>query len=85
MPNDLVERVKTNFQLGGHKAAAIAMVLENADVFLVSEMEEALTKKCFLQPYKTVQEALDAAFARLGADAKVIAMPCGGSTLPCVK
>ena len=69
MPNDLVERVKTNFQLGGHKAAAIAMVLENADVFLVSEMEEAL----------------DAAFARLGADAKVIAMPCGGSTLPCVK
>ena len=85
MPNDLVERVKTNFQLGGHKAAAIAMVLENADVFLVSEMEEALTKKCFLQPYKTAQEALDAAFVQLGADAKVIAMPCGGSTLPCVK
>ena len=51
----------------------------------MSEMEEALTKKCFLQPYKTAQEALDAAFAQLGADAKVIAMPCGGSTLPCVK
>ena len=84
-PRDLVERVKTDFRLGGHKAAAIAMVLEKADVFLESEMEEALVRKCFLQPYRSAQEALDAAFAKLGADAKVIAMPCGGSTLPCLK
>ena len=84
-PNDLVDRVKTHFQLGGHKAAAIAMVLEKADVFLVSEMEEALVKKCFLQPYESAQKALDAAFAKLGAHAKIIAMPCGGSTLPCIK
>lgn len=84
-PRDLVDRVKTDFQLGGHKAAAIAMVLEKADVFLVSEMEEALVKKCFLKPYETAQKALDAAFAQLGANAKVIAMPSGGSTLPCLK
>lgn len=84
-PKDLVDRVKTNFQLGGHKAAAIAMVLEKADVYLVSEMEEALVRKCFLQPYETAQKALDAAFAKLGTNAKIIAMPCGGSTLPCIK
>ncbi len=84
-PKDLVDRVKRDFQLGGHKAAAIAMVLEKADVFLVSEMEEALVKKCFLKPYGTAQKALDAAFAQLGANAKVIAMPSGGSTLPCIK
>ena len=56
---------------------------EKADVFLVSEMEKALVKKCFLKPYETAQKALDAAFAQLGANAKVIAMPSGGSTLPC--
>ncbi len=81
-PGDLIERVQTNFQLGGHKAAAIAMVLEKADVYLVSEMPDELTRKCFLTPFRTVQEALDAAFAKLGKDATVIAMPYGGSTLP---
>ena len=84
-PSDLVERVKRNFQLGGHKAAAIAMVLERAKVFLVSEMPEELVRKCFLEPYTSAQAAFDDAIAQLGADAKIIAMPCGGSTLPFVK
>jgi len=84
-PKDLVDRVRRDFQLGGHKAAAIAMVLEKAEVFLVSEMEDALTRKCFLQPYTCAQEALDDAFRKLGPGATVIAMPSGGSTLPCVK
>lgn len=81
-PADLVQRVQTNFQLGGHKAAAIAMVLEKADVYLVSDMPEELTKKCFLTPFATAQDALDAAFTKLGTDASVLALPYGGSTLP---
>ncbi len=81
-PQDLTRRVKENFQLGGHKAAAIAMVLENAQVFLVSEMPEELVKKCFLVPFASAQAALEEAFRQLGNDAKVLAMPYGGSTLP---
>ena len=81
-PSDLTERVRTHFQLGGHKAAAIAMVLERADIYLVSEMPDELTKKCFLTPFADAQSALDAAFAKMGPDATVIAMPYGGSTLP---
>lgn len=81
-PKDLIDRVQADFKLGGHKAAAIAMVLENAEVYLVSEMPEELTKKCFLTPFSSAQQALDAAFAKLGQDASVLAMPYGGSTLP---
>lgn len=81
-PKDLTDRVRRDFQLGGHKAAAIAMVLENAEVYLVSEMPEELTRKCFLTPFSTAQAALDAAFQKLGPDASVLAMPYGGSTLP---
>ena len=81
-PKDLIDRVQADFKLGGHKAAAIAMVLENADVYLVSEMPEELTKKCFLTPFSSAQQALDAAFSKLGQDASVLAMPYGGSTLP---
>ncbi len=81
-PDDLIDRVRTNFQLGGHKAAAIAMVRKNAEIFLVSEMEPELVEKVFMEPYDTVQDAFDAAMEHQGKDATVIIMPYGGSTLP---
>ena len=83
--HSMIERIGRDFQLGGHKAAAIAMVLENAEIYLVSEMEDELVKRIFLKPAKSAQEAFDAAFARLGPEATVLAMPYGGSTLPRVK
>ncbi len=79
----MVEKIGKDFELGGHKAAAIGMVLQNADIYLVSEMEEDLVKKIFLKPAKSVQEALDKCFEKYGKDATVIAMPYGGATLPC--
>jgi len=81
----MIERIGREFQLGGHKAAAIAMVLENAEVDLVSELDDAFVEKIFLKPMHSAQEALDKAFTRLGSDATVLAMPYGGSTLPKVK
>ncbi len=82
--HSMIERIQTDFQLGGHKAAAIAMVLENADIYLVSDMEDDFVRSIFLEPKHSAQEALDSAFEKLGNDATVLAMPYGGSTLPCV-
>lgn len=82
--HSLIERIGREFKLGGHKAAAIAMVLERAEVDLVSELDDDFVRSIFLKPYKTAQEALDHAFAKLGPDARVLAMPFGGSTLPTV-
>lgn len=82
--HSLIERIEREFKLGGHKAAAIAMVLERAEVDLVSELDDDFVRSIFLKPYKTAQEALDHAFAKLGSDARVLAMPYGGSTLPTV-
>ena len=81
-PENLIKRVREHFRLGGHKAAAIAMVLQNAEIDLVSELDPEFVKQIFLQPYPTAQAALDHAFTRLGKDASVIVMPFGGSTLP---
>lgn len=83
--HSLIERVRTDFQLGGHKAAAIAMVLENAEIYLVSEMPDEQVRDCFLIPAKSAQEALNEALARHGSGATVLIMPYGGSTLPRVK
>ena len=84
-PQDLIDRVTRQFELGGHKAAAIALVLQNADIYLVSDMDDVLVRSCFLTPFATVQQALDHAFLKLGQSATVLAMPYGGSTLPRVK
>lgn len=83
-PHSLIERIGREFRLGGHKAAAIAMVLENSEVDLVSELDDDFVRSIFLEPYSSAQAALDHAFAKLGPDAKVLAMPYGGSTLPTV-
>ena len=81
-PRAMIERIGRDFQLGGHKAAAIAMTLEKADIYLVSDLEPDFVRSIFLTPQPSVQQALDAAFEKLGPGATVLAMPYGGSTLP---
>ena len=84
-PAAMIQRIGHDFQLGGHKAAAIAMTLEKADIYLVSEMEPDFVRSLFLTPMPDAQSALDAALDKLGANATVLAMPFGGSTLPRIK
>ena len=81
-PESMIERIRRDFCLGGHKAAAIAMVLQSADIFLVSDLKDDFVRKIFLTPYPSAQAALDAALQKLGPDATILAMPYGGSTLP---
>ena len=81
-PEAMIERIGRDFQLGGHKAAAIAMTLQKAKVYLISDLEEDFVRSIFLSPMPSAQAALDAAFGELGENASVLAMPFGGSTLP---
>lgn len=83
--HSLIERIGREFKLGGHKAAAIAMVLERAEVDLVSELDDDFVRSLFLVPQPSAQVALDRAFEKLGKNATVLAMPYGGSTLPTVQ
>ena len=83
--HEMVERIGKDFQLGGHKAAAIAMILEYAEIDLISEMDDDFVKSIFLVPMHSAQEAFDKAMNKYGENASVIAMPFGGATLPIVK
>ena len=82
--HSMVEKIGKQFELGGHKAAAIGMVLENASIDLVSEMDDDFVRSIFLNPQPSAQAAFDQAMAKYGPDATVIAMPFGGATLPVV-
>ena len=80
--HSMVERIGREFELGGHKAAAIGMVLENASIDLISEMDPDFVRSIFLNPQPSAQVAFDEAMAKYGPQASVIAMPYGGATLP---
>ena len=80
--HSMVEKIGRQFELGGHKAAAIGMVLDRAQIDLVSEMDDDFVRSIFLNPQPTAQAAFDAAMEKYGKDASVIAMPYGGATLP---
>jgi nickel-dependent lactate racemase len=83
-PQSMIDRIQSHFELGGHKAAAIAMVLRDAQIFLVSNLAADLVRSMFMRPFASLDEAVTQAFNELGPDAKVIVMPYGGSTLPVV-
>lgn len=86
--SDMIEHIRGDFVLGGHKAAAIAMVLERARVILVSSLEAAFVRKIFLEPAvasdsaSMLTSALDRAAGYVGAKPSIIVMPYGGSVLP---
>ncbi len=84
-PRELIDKIKENFRLGGHKAAAIAMVLQNAKVYLVSELDPDFVSSVFMEPFTDIQSALDKALEEKGKDATVLLMPVGGSTLPLLR
>ncbi|MEN6490276.1 MAG: transcriptional regulator, partial [Smithella sp.] len=84
-PDDLINGIKENFELGGHKAAAIALVEKKAKVFIVSDLPEEMSRKLYMEPCSSMSEALDKAYSELGSDAGVLLMPHGGSTLPVVR
>ena len=83
-PEAVLQRIQADFVLGGHKAAAIANVLQRVDVFLVSAMDPEVVRQCGLEPYADVQSAVSAALQRVGSGATTVVMPFGGSTLPVV-
>ncbi len=80
-PQEMIKEIKENFKLGGHKAAAIALVLEKAKIYMVSDLEDELVKNIHFIPFKTVQEAVDAALKELGDESQILIMPVAGSTL----
>lgn len=83
-PEDLIARVRQHFELGGHKAAAIALVLQQAKVYLVSGLPREQAAKLFMEPFSDVNAALAAAIKSVGQKARIAVIPFGGSTLPAV-
>jgi nickel-dependent lactate racemase len=83
-PAKIVARIQQGFVIGGHKAAAMATVLQRADVFLVSALPAGTARCAGLVPFADPNEALRATLQKVGGQdrAGVLVIPEGGSVLP---
>ncbi len=78
---DCWERFGREYEFGGHKAAFLAKESLEHHLILVSSMPEDKVRMCFMNPAKTLDEALAMAKERQGRDARMLVMPYGNLTL----
>ncbi len=81
-PDAIIARICREFVLGGHKAAAVAMTMRQATVYLVSGFAAEDACSIGFRPFADLDHAFRAAMAEMGPDATIAVMPDGGSVLP---
>jgi nickel-dependent lactate racemase len=80
-PKDLLDRLKREFALGGHKAAGLAKVVERVNVIMISDMSKAAVEGLYFS--YAAKDELQAVVDRVARRSEsVLIIPQGGSILP---
>ena len=67
-PQDTLDKIDKEFKLGYHKAAKMAEIARWAQMWAVTSLDDDLLKSVFITPFKTIQDAIDAAIAEKGSE-----------------
>jgi nickel-dependent lactate racemase len=82
-PADALRRADEEaYILGVQQATRIAGILQRADIWAVTSLPEAQVRSMFMEPYSTVQEAIDAALEDQGPGAEVLFLTEASITVP---
>jgi nickel-dependent lactate racemase len=81
-PDEIIEHIQREFVLGGHMAAALALILKRAAIYLISDIPDEHVRQAGMQPFRDPRSSLLAAFAELGDDSQVIVLPQAASIFP---
>jgi nickel-dependent lactate racemase len=79
---DIFQRFAQGFKLGGHKAFAIAQVLKEKEVVLVSDLGRSMTEKLFMTYAPDLQWAFEYVRQKHGEDYTCYVMPQAGMIFP---
>ena len=80
----ILDRIRREFVIGGHKAAAVALAMKQAAIYLVSSLPPDLARSLGFVPFSDLETAFTAALRALGPTPSVAVLPEGGSVLPAV-
>ncbi|MEM2943440.1 MAG: nickel-dependent lactate racemase [Methanomassiliicoccales archaeon] len=80
-PHKILENLSKDYKLGYHKAAKIAEMLLESQLFAVTDLDPDLLRKANITPFNSVQSAIDAAL-NVNKDAKFLVLMDGSVTVP---
>jgi len=81
-PDDIIERLKKKFILGGHKAYAIAKLTKEVEVILISSLPSDKVRKLFFIPMENISQATEYIKEKYGEDFQAYILPSGNVVLP---
>jgi nickel-dependent lactate racemase len=81
LPEEIISRLEQEFILGGHKAALLAKLALEFDMYLVSGLTQKTAKKAYFNGGLSLQQAFDKVSDKYRPDARVVVVPYGTSTL----
>ena len=81
-PDDIIERLKKKFVLGGHKAYTIARVAKEVKVILVSSLPPDKVRKLFFIPMENISQAIEYVKDKYGEDFQAYVLPSGNTVVP---
>ncbi len=84
-PRDAIDTIDKGYVLGYHKAAKMAEIGSWAEMWAVTDIEPEVISKLFIKPFNSLQQAIDAAIAIKGKEAKILFLMDGGLTVPMVE
>ena len=82
-PDAALERAdQEEYRLGVQQATRVASVLRRAAIWAVTSLPEERVRAMFMTPFANVQDAVDAALAQQGPEAKVLFLTEASITVP---
>ena len=81
-PDDIIERLKKKFVLGGHKAYAIAKLTKEVEVILISSLPPEKARKLFFIPMENISQAIEYIKEKYGEDFQAYILPSGNTVVP---
>jgi nickel-dependent lactate racemase len=81
-PQEVLRRIEKEYVLGYHKAAKMAELVSQSEVWAVTSLPHAEIRKAFIKPYNDLQNAIDDALSLKGKDASVTVLTDGAMTVP---
>ncbi len=67
-PDDIIERLKKKFVLGGHKAYTIAKLTKEVEVILISSLPQDKVRKLYFIPMENISQATEYVKEKYGED-----------------
>jgi len=81
-PDDIIERLKKKFVLGGHKAYAIAKLTKEVEVILISSLPQDKVRKLYFIPMENISQATEYVKEKYGEDFQAYILPSGNTVVP---